>query len=73
MAGMVEAMAQRGYIIRNIPHEPFCVRVSCGFYNTEAELNGFVIALKDLLAAGPQAVEIPAWAEHYHLSDEPLN
>ena len=69
---MVEAMAQRGYIIRNIPHEPFCVRVSCGFYNTEAELSGFVSELAKLLVAGPQSVEIPAWAEHYHLSDEAI-
>lgn len=72
MAGLVSALAEQGYIIRSIPHEPYCVRVSCGFYNTEAEIDGLCQALARLLAAGPESVAIPAWASQRQLSDKPV-
>lgn len=72
MAGLVDALTERGFIIRSIPHVPYCVRVSCGFYNTEAEIDGLGTALADLLAAGPEAIAIPEWAAAYGLSDEPV-
>jgi hypothetical protein len=62
MAGLVDALTERGFVIRSIPHAPYCVRVSCGFYNTEAEIDGLGAALADLLAAGPGAIPVPEWA-----------
>jgi L-cysteine/cystine lyase len=72
MAGMVSAVEACGYVIRNISHEPYAVRVSCGFYNTEAEIDGLRNALADILAAGPQSVAIPQWAVDNNLSNEPV-
>ena len=72
MAGLVAALAERGIIIRSIPHEPYGVRVSCGFYNTEAEIDGLCDALRELLAAGPESVGVPAWAVESGLSDAPI-
>ncbi len=59
MAGLMQAVIDRGYQLRAIFHEPYCLRVSTGFYNTEAELAGLCDALAELLDAGPDAVEIP--------------
>ncbi len=73
MAGLVAALEERGFIIRSIPHEPFCTRVSCGFYNTEEEIDGLRDALGELLEAGPEAVEPPEWAVQFGLSDEPVH
>jgi len=70
MSGMVRALAKRDYIIRNISHEPYCLRVSTGFYNTEEELEGFRDALGELLDLGPGGIEIPALA--MELPDEPV-
>ncbi len=72
MAGLVAELDRRGFIIRSISHAPYCVRVSCGFYNTEAEIDGLCDALAELLAAGPQKVTIPDWAVQYNLSTEPV-
>ena len=72
MAGLVAALEEAGCIIRSIPHEPYCLRVSCGFYNTEAEIDGLCEALAGRLAAGPEAVTIPEWAVQYGLSDDPV-
>lgn len=57
-------------LIRNIPHEPYCLRVSTGFYNTAQELIGLRDALGELLEAGPDAVGIPDTA--LELPDEPV-
>jgi L-cysteine/cystine lyase len=70
MAGLVRALVKRDYIIRSISHEPYCLRVSTGFYNTEEELVGFRDALGELLELGPEAVEIPELA--MQLPDEPV-
>lgn len=70
MAGLTRALIERGYLVRNIPHRPYCLRVSNGFYNVERELVGLRDALGELLDAGPDAVEIPAGA--LELSDQPV-
>ena len=72
MAGAVEALTQRGIVIRNIPHQPYCLRVACGFYNTEAEIDALGVALREVLAAGPEAVTIPDWVRAYGMPDEPV-
>jgi L-cysteine/cystine lyase len=61
-AGLTVALEKRGYIVRSIAHHPCCMRVSTGFFNTEAELSGLRDALAELIAAGPDAVSIPDWA-----------
>jgi len=68
MAGLMSAMIQRGSLIRIIPHPPYCLRVSTGFYNTEQELVGLRDTLGELLDAGPDGIKIPALA--MELSDE---
>ena len=70
MAGMLRELIKREYIIRNIAHEPYCLRVSTGFYNTEEELVGFRDALGEILKMGPEKVKIPEIA--MDLSDEPV-
>jgi len=70
MAGMLRELIKREYIIRNIAHEPYCLRVSTGFYNTEEELVGFRDALGEILEMGPEKVKIPEIA--MDLSDEPV-
>ena len=70
MAGLMSALIQRGTLIRTIPHPPYCLRVSTGFYNTEQELVGLHDTLGELLDAGPDRITIPAFA--MELSDEPL-
>lgn len=72
MAGLVAELDRRGFIIRSISHAPYCVRVSCGFYNTEAEIDGLCDALADALAAGPEAAAIPEWAEQLNLPTQPV-
>ncbi|MBN1966817.1 MAG: aminotransferase class V-fold PLP-dependent enzyme, partial [Anaerolineae bacterium] len=72
MAGLVAALAERGFIIRSIPHPPYCARLSCGFYNTEADIDGVAAALGEVLDAGPEAVTIPEWAQVFGLSNEPV-
>jgi L-cysteine/cystine lyase len=70
MAGLLRGLIKRDYIIRNIAHEPYCLRVSTGFYNTEEELEGFRDALGELLEMGPENIKIPELA--MELSDEPV-
>jgi L-cysteine/cystine lyase len=70
MAGLVSALVKRDYIIRSISHEPYSLRVSTGFYNTEEELIGFRDALGELLDLGPDAIKIPTLA--MELPDEPV-
>jgi len=70
MAGMLRELIQRDFIIRNIAHEPYCLRVSTGFYNTEEELIGLRDAIGELLEDGPDKVKIPQLA--MELSDEPV-
>jgi L-cysteine/cystine lyase len=70
MAGLVRALVKQDYIIRSISHEPYCLRVSTGFYNTEDELVGFRDALGELIERGPDAIEIPKLA--MELPDEPV-
>jgi L-cysteine/cystine lyase len=70
MSGLVMALLDRGYLIRSIPHPPYCLRISTGFFNTDQELIGLRDALGDLLDAGPNAVEIPEIAAE--LPDEPI-
>lgn len=72
MSGLVDALGQRGYILRNITHEPFAVRVSCGFFNTEAEIDGLAAALSEVLAAGPDAVPIPEWVTLFNVPTDPV-
>ncbi len=72
MAGLVKLLGDAGYVIRSIPHAPYCVRVSCGFYNTEAEIDGLCACLADLLKRDPRTVEVPQWAIDYALPDEPV-
>jgi L-cysteine/cystine lyase len=61
-AGLVPALEERGYVVRSIAHHPYCMRVSSGFFNTEAELGGLRDALAELMASGPDAISIPDWA-----------
>jgi L-cysteine/cystine lyase len=70
MAGMLRELIRRDYIIRNISHEPYCLRVSTGFYNTEEELVGLSDAVGELLEIGPDKIKIPELA--MDLSDEPV-
>jgi selenocysteine lyase/cysteine desulfurase len=70
MVGLMQALVDRGYLVRAIFHEPYCLRVSTGFYNTEQELIGLRDALGELLDAGPEAVDIPEFA--LGLLDEPV-
>lgn len=70
MVALTEALIERGYVVRAIFHEPYCLRVSTGFYNTEEELIGLRDALGELLDAGSDAVAIPELA--LELPDEPL-
>ncbi len=72
MSGLIAALDTRGIIIRNISHVPYAVRVSCGFYNTEAEIDALREALAELLAAGPGAVTVPERAVQSGLSNEPV-
>jgi L-cysteine/cystine lyase len=69
MAGLTNAVIDRGYVIRAISHPPYCLRISAGFYNTDDELIGLRDTLGELLDAGPNAVEIPDLASE--LPDEP--
>jgi hypothetical protein len=68
----VAELDRRGTIIRSITHEPYSVRVSCGFFNTEAEIDGMREQIADILAAGPGAVAIPDWAVEFKVSNEPV-
>jgi L-cysteine/cystine lyase len=61
-AGLASALEKRGYVVRSIAHRPYCMRVSTGFFNTEAELSGLRDALAEFIAAGPNAISIPDWA-----------
>jgi L-cysteine/cystine lyase len=70
IAGLTQAVIERGYLIRSISHEPYCLRVSTGFYNTDQELTGLRDVLGELLEAGPDAVSIPDMA--MELPDEPI-
>jgi L-cysteine/cystine lyase len=70
MAGLMSALIKGGYLIRIIPHPPYCLRASTGFYNTEQELTGLRDTLGELLDAGPDAVHIPELA--MELPDEPI-
>jgi L-cysteine/cystine lyase len=70
MTALVPVLLKHGYLIRPITHEPYCLRVSVGFFNTEQELAGLRNALGELLAAGPGAVEIPE--STMLLPDKPL-
>lgn len=70
MSGLVMALLERGYLVRSIPHPPYCLRISTGFYNIDQELVGLRDALEELLDAGPGAVEIPEIAAE--LPDEPI-
>jgi L-cysteine/cystine lyase len=70
MAGLVSALVKRDYIIRSISHEPYCLRVSTGFYNTEEELVGFRDALGELLDLGSDSIKIPKLA--MELPDDPV-
>lgn len=72
MTGLVSMAEAQGYIYRNIGHQPYAVRVSCGFFNTEAEIDSMVDCLGEILAAGPDAVEIPEWTKDYNMSTEPI-
>jgi L-cysteine/cystine lyase len=44
---MVERLRERGYLVRSIPGWE-AVRLSCGFFLEEAEINGFVAEVADL-------------------------
>jgi L-cysteine/cystine lyase len=70
MAGLMQALIDRGYGIRAIFHAPYCLRVSTGFYNTEEELVGLRDAVAELLEAGPDALTIPPLP--LDLPDEPV-
>ncbi|GAB4571464.1 MAG: aminotransferase class V-fold PLP-dependent enzyme [Anaerolineae bacterium] len=72
MAGLAAELDRRGYVIRSISHEPFAVRVSCGFFNTEAEIDGLVAELADVLRAGPDSVTIPDWAVQFNVPSHPV-
>lgn len=72
MVGLVLALIKLGYLVRSIPHEPYCLRVSTGFYNTEQELVGLRDALGELLEAGHQAIRVPDHPFVRQLSDEPV-
>ncbi len=58
-AGLVTALFDQGYLVRSIPHRPYCLRAAAGFYNTEDEVLGLVQALHETIARGPQSVTIP--------------
>ena len=70
MSALTWALINQGFLIRSIPHPPYCLRVSTGFYNTEEELIGLRDKLGELLDAGPDSVEIPEMA--MELADEPV-
>jgi L-cysteine/cystine lyase len=70
MVGLTGALMERGYLIRAIFHEPYCVRASTGFYNTEDEVVGLRDAVGELLDGGPDAVEVPDFA--LELPDQPV-
>ncbi len=61
-AGLVMALLDQGYLVRSIPHHPYCLRAATGFYNTEDEVIGLVQALHEMIAGGPQRVTTPDWA-----------
>ncbi len=61
-AGLVMALLEQGYLVRSIPHHPYCLRAATGFYNTEDEVIGLVQALRKMIARGPQSVTTPDWA-----------
>jgi L-cysteine/cystine lyase len=52
---MADALGQRGFTIRHVeqPPCPVSVRVSTGWWNTEAEIDGFVAAVKELTEDPP--------------------
>ncbi|MBK6430944.1 aminotransferase class V-fold PLP-dependent enzyme [Candidatus Amarolinea dominans] len=62
LAGLVEAVEQAGYTIRTVPHPPFGLRASTGFFNTNAELLGLAAEIRAWLARGPAAVKAPPMA-----------
>lgn len=59
LAGLSEAVGQAGYVIRTIPHPPFGLRASTGFFNTTAELLGLTQQIEAWLTQGPAAVKTP--------------
>lgn len=61
-AGLVMALLDQGFLVRSIPHHPYCLRVATGFYNTEDEVLGLVQALRETIARGPHSVTTPDWA-----------
>lgn len=44
---LVLKLAAKGFVLRWILH-PYCVRVSCGFYNTESEIDRLAFAIESL-------------------------
>ena len=44
---LVLKLAAKGFILRWILH-PYCVRASCGFYNTESEIDRLAFAIENL-------------------------
>ncbi len=63
-AALNAAVNQAGYVIRGIPHAPFGLRISTGFFNTTAELEGLAAELEQRLAQGPDALPVPPAALH---------
>ncbi|MFQ5610755.1 MAG: aminotransferase class V-fold PLP-dependent enzyme [Anaerolineae bacterium] len=62
LAGLADCLSERGIIVRSISHEPYCLRASTAWFNTEADIDAFCEALVEALKAGPEAVTIPDWA-----------
>lgn len=53
---LVSNLAKKGVIIRNIPHPPYCLRASTGWFNTETEIDWFCEALREAIKAGPESI-----------------
>lgn len=61
-ARVTTALADQGILLRFL-QQPYALRISTGFYNSEADLDRLVTALQAILTAAPEALPefVPAW------------
>lgn len=61
-ARVMTKLAEEGIIIRFLRH-PYCLRLSAGFYNTEADMDRLIAVLQAIQAEEPEALPLfqPAW------------
>ncbi|MBK8480186.1 MAG: aminotransferase class V-fold PLP-dependent enzyme [Proteobacteria bacterium] len=70
--GLAAELARRERIvIRALPHAPFALRASCGWFNTEAEIDRLVEAIVRAVARGPEGVVVDGYGAGLPTTREP--